>query len=498
MRTLGLELSDAGLMAAVGQPGQPAVVAVTDGTGATAWPGFAASDGRTLTFGRAAEEEWFVHPRRVNHAFWSRLAHEPSPLTTAGRPAAFSELAFHFLREFVQRAEAAHGRADQVVLAVPGAYLKDAATEEEKIGLLLGIAGELRLPLAGLVDPACAALCDPRGPGFNPSLPVVVVDLCLEAADLTLVTTEGRLQRSDYLQLPQLGLAPLLKHLTGTMGNRFLQQTAFDILADGRLEQGFFRQTRDFLLGGAAEHRFQLNTAHRTYEMLAKREQLAADAQGFTQALVQGLQAFVHASAQAAEPCTVALTDRAAALPGLEARLRALGFGRIIRLPAGAAAAGAVHLAAGRLAAARDLAEVPVETALPLELARRAAPAPWEVVVGKQRASGDRPAPTHLVIEGIAHPLGAAARLTLGAPGSRADVLLPEALAGVDHCLVPLVREQGRLWLVDAAATRDTGSPGPGSRLPLEAGDRLTFRAKGATAEVLLVHVPPAGERALR
>src|SRR4051812_38418761 len=336
MATLGIEMCDAGFQAASCRNSDAQCLSIADANGVLDWPGFAYHDGQKFSFGRAAEDQWFVHPRRVAHTFWARLAHEPSTIGPIGKAAAFSELAYHFFRDFTTRV-ADTSTNDKLVLAVPGAYLKDAATEEEKIGLLLGMVGELKLPLAGIVDMACAALCDPRANGFNPALPVVVVDLHLEGADITLVSTEERLERKDFIHLPQSGFAQLLKHLTGTMGNRFLRHTAFDILEDGRIEQTFFRQTKDFLLSGAPEHRFQINTSSRTYEMLAKREQLATDTQAFSTTLVQGLQNFLHNSPHASEPCSVALTDRTARVPGLETRLRTAGFHRLLRLPAGAA-----------------------------------------------------------------------------------------------------------------------------------------------------------------
>src|ERR1041385_8314152 len=200
MATLGIEMCDAAFQAALGTPNESKLLTVTDGSGAGDWPGFAYYDGQRYLFGRAAEDAWFVHPRRVAHTFWSRLSHESSTLGPIGKAASFSELSFHFLREFRDRVAATGTPLDKIVLAVPGSYLKDAATEEEKIGLLLGMADELKLPLAGVVDMACAALCDPRSNGFNPSLPVVVVDLHLEGADVTLLTsTDEKLERRDFL-----------------------------------------------------------------------------------------------------------------------------------------------------------------------------------------------------------------------------------------------------------------------------------------------------------
>lgn len=491
MATLGLDLCDAAFQAAVGENENVRLLAPTDAQGATDWPGFAYFDGLKFAFGRAAEDNWFVHPRRVAHTFWARLAHEPSAIGPIGKAAAFSELAFHFFRDFVQRANTAAGAASaKVVLAVPGAYLKDPANEEEKIGLLLGMAGELNLPLAGVVDAACATLCDPRAAGFNPALPIVLLDLHLEGADITVLAAQEHLERRDFIHLPQSGFAALLKHFTAAMGNRFLRHTAFDILEDGRIEQMFFRQAKDFLLSGAAEHRFQINTAKRNYEMLAKREQLVADAQAFVTTLVQGLQTFLHNSPHASEPCTVALTDRTARVPGLEAKLRASGYHRILRLPAGAAACGAARLGESRPKPAADLADVPVDTAVPVALARRSAAVAWDVRLQKLRsATGPRPLPTHAVLDGIGHAITPGARFTIGVGSLGADVTLPSSFDAADDCSIPLVREGGRLWFVDHHAARQPGAaPSPAARTPVEAGDRLTVHSGGQTAEILFAH----------
>ncbi|MEO5960279.1 MAG: hypothetical protein ABIZ49_13240, partial [Opitutaceae bacterium] len=449
MATLGIEMCDAGFQAASSGPQDTQLLTATEAGEKIDWPGFAYYDGQKFWFGQAAEDAWFVHPRRVAHTFWARLTHEPSNLGPVGKPTPVSELAYLFLRNFMERVSAVAASAEKIVLAVPGTYLKDPATEEEKIGLLLGIAAELKLPLAGIVDMACAAVCDSRSPGFNPALPVVVVDLHLEGADLTLLATHERIERKDYLHLPHSGYAQLLKHLVAAMGNRFLRHTAFDILEDGRIEQTFFRQTKGFLLGEATEHRFQINTSSRTYEMLAKREQLAADAQQFVHTLVQGVQTFVHKSPHASESCTIALTHRASRLPGLDARLRSLGFNRLVHLPDGAGACGAARIGENRLRVPTDLGDVAVETAVPISLARCSAVAPWEARLQKVRLPSPRPAPTHVILDGIGHPLGGKGRFTIGTASAGPDVTLPDAFNIADDCNVPLLRDGGRLWFVE-------------------------------------------------
>jgi hypothetical protein len=376
-----------------------------------------------------------------------------------------------------------------MVLAVPGAYLKDEATEEEKVGLLLGMAAEIKLPLTGIIDMACAALCDPRAPGFNSTLPVMVVDVQLDGTDLTLFTAEERLERKGFLHLPNSGYAALLKHLTSTMGNRFLRHTAFDILEDGRAEQTFYRQTKEFLECGSAEHRYQLNTAARNYAMTGKSEQLAADLQAFAAVLSQGLQAFADQNGQTPGLCTLALTARTASIPGLAARLRAIGFSRQLSLPAGAAAAGAARIGENRLSVPVDLADVPVLYSVPLSETRRTGSLSWEATLNKVRRDDPRPAPTHAIIDGIGHSLGGSGRFAIGPAGAGADLILPDIFATADGCIVPLLRDDGRLWFSEPSPA-EVAVGAPASRIPVDSGDRLTIRCGAAAAEILFAHCP--------
>src|SRR3954470_525230 len=121
MPTLGIEMCDAAFQAALGTGNESKLLTITDGGSAPDWPGYAYHDGQRFVFGRAAEDAWFVHPRRVAHTFWSRLSHEASTLGPIGKTASFSELCFHYLREFQDRVIAAGTPFDKIVLAVPGA-----------------------------------------------------------------------------------------------------------------------------------------------------------------------------------------------------------------------------------------------------------------------------------------------------------------------------------------------------------------------------------------
>lgn len=484
MPSLGIELSDAGLLAARGDEANVSLVPAPGAAGAEDWPGFACVGERGLVFGRAAEDLWFVHPRRISCNFWSRLAHEPSGLVSNGKPVAFSELAYFHLREFMAKVSAAAPSAERAVLALPGDYLRDAASEEEKVGLVLGMIGELRLPVSGMVDHACAALCDPRGPAFSPSLPLLVVDTGLDGSDLTLITQDGaRLTRRAFARLPQSGLAALLKQLTGSFGNKFLRHTTFDILEDGRIEQEFFRQLKDFLWSEATEFRFVINTATRAYEMPAKHEQLATDAQAFTATLGQSVQAFLQRHLPAGTPFTLALTDRAARLPGLSTRLRACGPTRQIRLTRGAAAAGAARLAAHWLKSPADLAEVPVETSVPRAEAAGSQHARARIHLHKPAGPASPAIPTHAIIGGIGHPLGTGPGFSIGSADQQPQLVLPSGFSHVPGCVARLSFEGGSLWWQDVSGDNPT-------RVAVAAGDRMTFSSDELAAEILFAHCP--------
>jgi hypothetical protein len=227
--------------------------------------------------------------------------------------------------------------------------------------------------------------------------------------------------------------------------------------------------------------------------MIAKRDQLVADAQGFASSLVQGLQSFLRNSPHATEPCTVALTDRVAQLPGLEARLRAAGFLRQLRLPRGAAACGAARIGASRLQVAPDLADVPLELSVPLSDTRRLAAMQWDARLQKNREPGPRVAPTHAILGGMGHLIGRTPRFTIGLSELGPDLPLPDAFGAANDCAVALMQEGGRLWFVDPipGAPANGGASASG-RMTVDAGDRLTVRCGTATAEILFAHCPGA------
>jgi len=482
MSTLGLELSDAGLLAASCKRDEYQLLLAGEAPELISrWPGFAFHDGKRMHYGNKAEDFWWVHPRHVVNNFFGRLNHDPVALTIPGKIPSQSEVAFHFLEEVVKRLSEEVGAPGKVTLAVPGAYLKDSTTEEERVGLLLGIAQELHLPLTSIMDMASAGLADPIAPPINPSLPVLVLDVHLHAAEMSLLVAEDKMVRRAYLEIPQAGFAEIFKHLLSTMGNRFLRHTTFDIQEDGRIEQAFYRQTKHFMLSRSTEFRYYINTETRAYEMAANRELLRADTQQFVRNLENALVPFARHHGVSPDSCTLALTDRAAQVPGLDPRLRVVGFRRIVRLSPGAAARGAARMASQK-EPAKDLADVAVEMAVPLEAVHHGAEVNLQTHLRKARPTEQTGVPTHVVIEGIGHAIGGNGTFTIGTPGAGADVELPEDFSLGGEATVTLVREEGRLWYAETIA-----SGGTNRLAAVESGDRLHVHWGEADIELLFI-----------
>lgn len=485
MAVLGIELCDAGFEAAYpteGRDGYPLI----EGGGPLGWLGLAYHDGQKASFGAEAEGFWYAKPKQVTHDFWSRLSHESSPLGLPGKPLSYSQLAFYFLRDFHGRATAVSGPPEKAVLAVPGDYLLDAPTEEERIGLLLGMAHELHLPLAGIVDMASAALCDPRLDYFDHGLPMLVVDIHLRGTELTLMRPDaaGGLARQDFAKVSHTGFSDLLRHITGTMANRFLRHTTFDIQEDGRIGQAFYRQTKEFLLSGVMGYHYQINTGTRTYELIATRDQLEADLTGFNQAVLQGAQAILQKSAGRAARCTVALTARASLVPGLAGALQAAGLKRIIHLPPGAAACGAARLGAER-SVLEHLTDVPVETSVPAALLPRQSADRCTVRLVKARRPSPARRPSHALCEGLGHQLDGRKVFTIGPAALAPDLTLPEEFdAAGPGGQILLEQIDGLWWLPGSHVTQAH------ERMLIEAGDRLTIHHGINETEVLFAYCP--------
>ena len=136
MSLIGLELNDAGILAVGGSP--PGLLEL-DGQGRES-PGFALPQKSGLLVGKTAERKAHLFPRQILTRFWDQLNTEPLEQTGKYFPLNHAEIVYRHLSLIWQQIQS-HG--DQIVMAVPNFY------EREHLGLLLGIAQELGMPVKG-------------------------------------------------------------------------------------------------------------------------------------------------------------------------------------------------------------------------------------------------------------------------------------------------------------------------------------------------------------
>jgi hypothetical protein len=105
-------------------------------------PGFALLEDDELTTGNAAFANARVKPRRIQNSYWSNL--QTTPLSDRR----FQHLSAADLvsRQLEQIWSAVGHRGDRLVVAVP-AYMNG-----DNLGLFLGIASELRVPVVAMVN----------------------------------------------------------------------------------------------------------------------------------------------------------------------------------------------------------------------------------------------------------------------------------------------------------------------------------------------------------
>ena len=183
-------------------------------------PGFALLDDDQLSTGKAAYSQARMKPRRIHKEFWSNLHTQP----LADRRFQHLSPADLVSQQLEQVWRQVSGSGDQLVIAVP-AYMT-----ADKLGLLLGIAGELNLPVAALVDAAIAA----TRREYKGAVPVHV-DLSLHSTLLTRIAQAGQAQ-VDRSELVDGGVLALYDAWIRVIAEAFVQQSRFDPLhtADGK------------------------------------------------------------------------------------------------------------------------------------------------------------------------------------------------------------------------------------------------------------------------
>lgn len=455
-RLLGLEASDSGLLAvaeggAVFGPSPP--VAIVE-------PG-------RVRFGDEALAACRRLPRLVASGFWARLDLEPlGPPFPAGLRSA--DLVHAHLASLWGRAAA---RTSEVLLAVGGGL------DEGQLGLLLGIAQALSMPVSGVVDAALAAACS----GFAGER-LLHVELGQRRAVVTELHQAASLRRRRVARIERWGQDEVVDAQMGGAAEAFVKQARFDPLHDAATEQALFDRLPGWL--SALERADTLSVALPSGGGSEVETELSrGQVEAWTARFAEELQQQVSVLKPAGEPTSVLVSAQAARLPGLLGRLRAVRGVDLAVLPAHAAAAGALRAAD---AVRSDPNALRLVTRLPRPQAPEGSIGGDALLLPPAAAAAPAPAPTaarptHVLLDSVAYAILAEPLVVGTAPPADARrVQLAGDTAGVSRQHCRFFESAGQAVVEDLSSwgTFLNGERVSG-RAVLAAGDRVRVGSPG-------------------
>ncbi len=421
-------------------------------------PGFALLEDDGLVTGLAAWRNASLKPRRIQNRYWSNLQ------TDAIRDPRFShlsaaDLASHQL-EALWRSAAKPG--DSLAIAAP-AFMKP-----ENLGLLLGIAEDLRIPVIALVDAAVAA----TRRQYAHAVPVHI-DLSLREALLTRLMQEGQVQQERASVVDSAGMLDLYDHWLRLIAETFVQQSRFDPLHTAETEQALQDGMLGWLDTAAAQPSVSMSIEYRGIRHEAELESLefVAAAAPVYQDIVSHLRALYRAG----ETPALQLSHRAARMPGLADTLRARVGGEVFVLEVGATARGL----------ARRVGESPSRGAVTLQRHL-----PWDQqAVDVRPAGGSQGRPTHVLVGHRAVPVSRQP-LVLGthAPDGERWLDLESEVPGVSRRHCTIVLDNGQCIVSDQSryGTFLNGHRIDGSAV-LQSGDVIRVGTPGVELRMISV-----------
>ena len=423
-------------------------------------PGFALLDDNELVTGSAAYAQFRIKPRRIHNRFWSNLRTDPLP-----------DSRFHHLssadlasRQLEQIWNSVATGGDRMVIAVPG-YMNN-----DNLGLLLGIAAELGLPIVAMVDAAVAA----TRREYKGAVPVHV-DLSLHSSMLTRIAQGGQAQVDRTEVIEDSGLLALFDAWVRVIAEAFVQQSRFDPLHTAETEQVIANSITGWVAAASASERVALEIEYRGITHKAELESLhlVAAAAPVYQAIISNLRALYRAD----EMPAIQLSERAARMPGLADMLRARVGGEVFLLEPGATAR-------GLLARCRDMQPGAGGVSLVHQL-------PWDqaaVTVETAGAARSGGQPTHVLFGNTAYAIDARP-LSLGTQPTDGErcIDLQDDMPGVSRRHCALQRENGQTILRDFSryGTFLNGHRIDGSAV-LQVGDEVRLGTPGFELRLIL------------
>jgi len=423
-------------------------------------PGYALLDDDALVTGLKAFAQARIKPRRIQNTFWSNLQTEPLPDRRFQHLSA-ADLVSRQMEQIWARVAAA---GDRLVVAVP-AYMNS-----DSLGLFLGIANELDMPVVGLVDAAVAA----TRREYQGAVPVHV-DLGLHVATLSRLAQSGQARLERSVVIDGAGMLSLYDAWIRIIADAFVRQSRFDPLHTAETEQLLLDRLSDWLAAAAAGEKIVLDVSYQGIAHAAEMESL--DLISAAAPVYQRIASQLRAIYRAEETPAIQLSDRAARMPGLADMLAARVGGEVFLLEPGATAR-------GLLSRCRDMQHSSGGVSLVRHL-------PWDqaaVTIRRGETPVSAGQPTHLLFENTAYVIDGEP-LVLGSqptPGER-WIDLQGDMPGVSRRHCALSRQNGQCVVQDYSryGTFLNGHKIDGSAV-LQVGDLIRVGSPGFELRLIM------------
>ncbi len=381
MSLIGLEISDAGILAAAGNP--VALLALEGQS--TESPGFALPQKKGLLVGKEAETGAHLFPRQILNRFWDQLNTESLPLSGRYAPRSNAEIVYSHLARIWQTIQP-HGK--EAVLVVPDFY------DRHQLGIILGISRELSMDIEGFVPLALAASTVVR-----PNRMLLYLDIHLHRLELVYLKQGEYLTIEDSGAVGEKGLIQIYRQWVEAIAGQFVHHTRFDPLHQAASEQGLYDRLPALLshVKDNAAVVFDIVDNGVSYSTTLERELFIHTAEPVYREIDRLVEDMRQKHDRSAA-LTLQVSHRLTRLPGCLEMLARVPDAEIIELGPGAAARGVLEIWP-QLAAQRSGEGASLFTSRPWLNAD-----PGHGLISRP-ATIEENSPTHLLYRSIAHPI---------------------------------------------------------------------------------------------
>ncbi len=412
MALLGMELSDGGIMVA---GGEPASLLKVDGRHEES-PGFALAENDHLIVGKDAQERARLNPRLYTNNFWDELSTEP--LKHPGFPGkSNAELAYRHLSRIWDTIKR-HG--NEVAIAVPGFFTQN------QLGLILGIANELSIPVQGFAATAIAASSKPY-PGHL----LFYLDIHLHRIEITFLEQGDHLLNKNTEMVSGSGTSYLYSEWVKAIADEFVRTTRFDPFGQAVYEQELYSRLpgvlRDLQVNSSIT--FEMKGGSQIYQMPLGYNFLVKKSRKVFHTVAQLIKAMARKYGASEMPVALEVTHRVSHLPGFKEAMSKIANTQIIELEPGSSALGVLDFE-DRFAIQRKSQGVTFLTSRP-----------WQTSHLLHVPSFlDPKSPTHILYGNLAYPISYKPLIIGQGTKTDVDISIQDNVAGVSpkHCTIQI------------------------------------------------------------